>query len=265
MFYLLRALGWLLSRVPPGTALVRHVARFARPYESVLNALLTVGLLVLLNTTVVESYKVYSGSMADTLLEDERILANHFVHRIWPLRRGDIIVFDPPPIGQTTDRKAPLYVKRVVGLPGDTLEITDSGQLLVNGELLREPPIFAQVVYHRRGIFRDGARVRVPEGEVFVFGDNSTASSDSRVWGGVPVERIRGRAFFRFWPLGRLGFIRPAPRTRRAAQERAAYGATRCSEMSSYHTVPSVWRVSNTPARLALAGAVPRKTISRQS
>lgn len=143
--------------------------------------------------------KIPSGSMEDTLLIGDYIMVNRFVYsptlfdwemKMLPLRairRGDIIVFKYPPEPEVD------YIKRVVGVPGDTLEVR-RGHLHVNGELAEEP--YVNEVYREREFF---GPVEVPPGHYFVMGDHRNKSSDSRVWGTVPRELIKGRALLIWW------------------------------------------------------------------
>jgi signal peptidase I len=131
------------------------------------------------------------------LLEDgERIIVNKFVYRIRPIERGDVVVFWYPKDPSVS------FIKRVVGLPGDTVELR-AGALYVNGVEVRE-------AYLRRQ-FKDSDSyppVQVSKGYYYVLGDHRNSSNDSRNWGEVPEKYIYGRAFFRFWPLAKMGLIR---------------------------------------------------------
>lgn len=113
-------------------------------------------------------------------------------------QRGDVIVFEPP------NRPGDDYVKRIIGLPGETVEIVN-GQVFINGELLDEPFLPTP------GSYTTPARV-VPEGQVFVLGDNRNNSNDSHTWGPLPIENIVGRAWISYWPPVYWGTIpRDAP------------------------------------------------------
>jgi signal peptidase I len=140
-----------------------------------------------LQATIAKPYQIPSGSMLPTIQLDDRILANRLIYHFQDIKRGDVIVFQPP---AGLDNSIP-YVKRVIGLPGDTVEIK-AGKVMVNGEEL----VFPQATnpnYARKS-------ETVPEGQLFVLGDNRNESSDSHVWGYVPKENVIGRADVIYWP-----------------------------------------------------------------
>jgi signal peptidase I len=143
--------------------------------------------------------KIPSGSMEDTLLVGDYIMVNRFVYspaetelerRLLPqreVRRGDVVVFKFPPEPEVD------YIKRVVGLPGDTVELR-RGHLYVNGDPLSEP--YVRDDHREREFFPP---VVVPEGNYFVMGDHRNRSLDSRAWGTVPRELVKGRALLIWW------------------------------------------------------------------
>jgi len=144
---------------------------------------------------VVKSFWIPSESMVPTLEVGDRIFVNRFIYRFFEPERGDIVVFDSL---ETDDE----LIKRVVAVPGDRVRVRN-GILRVNGDFPDEP-------YAVPVVFPDGSffgPTRVPEGEVFVMGDNRPNSHDSRFFGPVPTENIQGEAFFRFWPPSRIGFM----------------------------------------------------------
>ena len=125
------------------------------------------------------------------------------------------------------DPEKPIYIKRAVGLSGE--KISFKGQLMVNGEAVTEPeffryqqyvgrgsfiepglPKFSYMTYSNKETFRRVAieAVRVPEGHIFVLGDNTRNSRDGRYWGAVPVENVKGKAFMRYWPLNKVKLIK---------------------------------------------------------
>jgi signal peptidase I len=142
---------------------------------------------------VLEAFYIPSESMVPTLEVGDRVFVNKFIYRFAEPERGDIIVFESVNGGEDD------LIKRVVALPGDEIEVRN-GTLLVNGKEQEEP-------YLNRGLPFNGSYgpTEVPEGEVFVMGDNRANSADSRVFGPLPVENIEGEAFMRFWPPSRIG------------------------------------------------------------
>jgi len=149
---------------------------------------------------VVEAFYIPSESMVHTLEVGDRVLTNKFIYRFTEPDRGDILVFKSVEGGNLKNRAD--LIKRVVGVPGDTIEV-QKGKLFVNGEPQNEPYVNEATVEFQ-GPY--GPK-KVPEGYVFMMGDNRGNSSDSRVFGPVPYENIEGGAFLRFWPLNRFGLI----------------------------------------------------------
>jgi len=137
--------------------------------------------------TLAKPYQIPSGSMLPTIQLQDRILADRFIYRIKSIERGDVIVFTPP---AGVDQSTP-YVKRVIGLGGDTVEVRN-GKTYVNGEEFPVPSAVTPT-YTRKA-------ETVPEGMLFVLGDNRNESSDSHIWGYVPEENVIGRADIVYWP-----------------------------------------------------------------
>lgn len=147
---------------------------------------------------VAEPFTVPSGSMNPTLVEGDRILVEKLSYLLGEPRRGEVVVFDGT---ESFDYpgESNFYVKRVVGLPGDTVECCDSrGRLLVNGSPVEEGYLPQQ------GVTDPFTKVTVPLGYVFVLGDNRRDSSDSRVRGPVPLEAVVGHVFAKVGPWERV-------------------------------------------------------------
>lgn len=142
--------------------------------------------------------KVEGSSMMPALVDDERLFINKFLYRmgVGEVQRGDFVVFQAP------NDPAKSYIKRIIGLPGDTVELRE-GVVRLNGRELDEPYVPAE--YRDRSNL---APARVPPGHYFVLGDHRSASNDSRVWGPVPAGSIYGKAVFAYWPPERMGTLR---------------------------------------------------------
>jgi signal peptidase I len=154
------------------------------------------------------NFRVDGESMLPNLDDGEMLLVNRNAYqyvdvsgnRYYPFdppERGDVIVFDPP-----TGSDKP-YIKRIIGLPGEEVTFGD-GNVFINGELLPEDYIQDRT---RCGARSDNCDVVVPEGYVYVLGDHRSNSSDSRVFGPVPVGNIVGKAWVSYWPVDDVGFV----------------------------------------------------------
>jgi signal peptidase I len=162
------------------------------------------------------------------VVRNDRIIVNKFIYWFRPPRRGEIVVFRVPPCIYQRDK--PIYIKRVVGLPGDLVEIRHP-HVYVNGQPPTKPDVFPRNEYvNRFGRAAGGApgyrpdyikwhvetegyyswewfdSARVPPKHYLMFGDNSKSSRDSRDWGAVPEDNLKGKAVFRYWPV-HIGFL----------------------------------------------------------
>ncbi len=167
----------------------------AKPWwrETIETVLWAVVLALIIRTFVIQAFWIPSGSMIPTLLPGDRVLVCKFWYAIQPPKRGQIFVFKYP-----VDPKRD-FVKRIIGLPGDTLEIRQ-GTVYLNGEPQKEPYVAFPDAYTMEP-------VTVPDDSFFAMGDNRPNSQDSRFWGFVPRKNIRGPAFFRYWPIKRIGLL----------------------------------------------------------
>ena len=159
---------------------------------------------VLIVVFVVQPVKVEGTSMQPRLENDERIFVNKFEYNFNSIQRGDIIVFWFP------DDPTKSFIKRVIGLPDDIVDMDASGHIIINGEPQEEAylaPERNQAARSRwnQSQFTSGQKVRVKDHYYFVMGDNRDQSNDSRSWGLVPEKYIYGKAMFRYWPLQRIG------------------------------------------------------------
>ncbi|MEM8808344.1 MAG: signal peptidase I [Cyanobacteria bacterium P01_G01_bin.38] len=146
---------------------------------------------------VAEARYIPTGSMEPTLQVNDRLVIEKISYRLNPPQQADIIVFLPPAELFGPDQKRQAFIKRVIGLPGDEVQVTE-GQVFVNGDALEEDYIKAPPDYQW------GPEI-VPDASYLVLGDNRNNSVDSHVWGYVSQKDIIGRAAVRFWPPNRLG------------------------------------------------------------
>jgi len=173
----------------------RSVARTIVEWIGVALAALVIA--TILRTYVVQTFWIPTGSMIPTLQENDRVVVNKLSYKLHGVGRGDIVVFTTPP-GVPEDYKD--LVKRVVGLPGDTVEGLN-GKVLVNGTVLDESYLPEGTATSQFG------PQKVPAGTYWVMGDNRGNSTDSRSFGPIPERTIVGHAVVRIWPLRRFGLL----------------------------------------------------------
>ena len=171
-------------------------------------------LAMFIRTFFIQAFKIPSGSMRMTLVEGDRLMVNKL--RYGPKipfskagrlpgfdkpQRGDIIVFVYP--GEPKRD----FIKRLIAFGGETVEIKE-GDIYIDGQLVEEPAIKNVYYFNRISDYgKVNQKVQVPPGFVYVLGDNSSSSHDSRYWGFVPEENIIGRAAFIYWPPNRIRFL----------------------------------------------------------
>lgn len=175
----------------------------AKPWwrETVETILWALVLALILRTFVVQAFWIPSGSMVPTLLPGDRVLVAKFWYWFQEPKRGQIMVFKYPVDPQRD------FVKRIVGLPGDVIEVRD-GVVIVNGTSLSEPYVRNRDMFTlTESTVFPKIPFTVPKDSFFVMGDNRPNSQDSRFWGFVPKQNIRGPVFFRYWPLNRIGMV----------------------------------------------------------
>ena len=172
-----------------------------------------IAIVLLVKAFVVNPYRIPSSSMEPTLhcarpasgceaRFSDRVLANRFIYHLRDPRRGEIIVFDTPDAARLKCGAGGTFVKRLIGLPGDTVEVRlkqGLGYVFINGEQLREPYLKAD---RRSG--EEFGPVKVAPGHYFMMGDNRAQSCDSREWGTVPRSNLIGKVFATYWPPNRL-------------------------------------------------------------
>jgi signal peptidase I len=190
--------------------------------ETVLLVGLAVVIAIVLRAFVAQAFRIPSESMEPQLLVGDRVVVSRIAYRVHEPRRGDIVVFDCPPTAGCDDPGADVlavraakalaealllrqpdteeFIKRVIGLPGETVEGHD-GFVFVNGSVLIEP-------YLPKGtVTSDFGPIRVEKGKLWVMGDNRGNSADSRVFGQIDQRAIVGRAILRVWPPSRVAFL----------------------------------------------------------
>jgi signal peptidase I len=175
-------------------------------FEIVETLVLTLLIFVVIQDFIAQPYKVQQISMERTLEPEQYVLVDKLTPRFDAYNHGDIVVFDPP--AEWGDKNTP-FIKRVIGEPGDKVEIRDDGLVYINGVALDEPYLYADESGAPQATTAplDEATWTVAEGELFLMGDHRHDSTDSRTFGPVPIDRVIGRAWLRYWPLGTFGIL----------------------------------------------------------
>jgi signal peptidase I len=161
-----------------------------------------IGIALIVRAFLLASFFIPSPSMTPTLHNGDRVLVNKLAYRLHDVHRGDVVVFERPPELKDAPEVKDL-IKRVIGLPGETVEFRD-GRILIDGHLLDEPylPTGTQTLAKDKG-----ETITVEEGDVLVLGDNRENSKDGRFFGPISQKLIVGRAFVLYFPMKNLGFL----------------------------------------------------------
>lgn len=165
--------------------------------ENIQIVAIALGLAILIRLFVAEPRYIPSESMLPTLHIGDRLVVEKISYHFRPPLTGDIVVFQTPPQLQSGYAKNQAFIKRIIGIPGQTVKISN-GLVYLNDEPLQENYIAEPPTY-------EWGPMSVPENQFFVMGDNRNNSKDSSKWGFLPKQNIIGRAWFRFWPLARIG------------------------------------------------------------
>jgi signal peptidase I len=174
-------------------------------FEVVETLVLTLLIFLVIQNFVAQPYQVKQQSMERTLEPGQYVLVDKLTPRFNPYHRGDIVVFTPP--AGWTDNDTP-FIKRVIGLPGDTIEIRDDGRVYANGLQLDEPYLFALDGVPQPTIPPPSqSRWVVGAAQLFVLGDHRMNSADSRSFGLIDQASVIGRAWLRYWPLDVFGVV----------------------------------------------------------
>jgi signal peptidase I len=178
-------------------------------FEVVETLVLTLVIFLGIQTFVAQPYKVQQESMETTLLPEQYVLVDKLTPHWSAYTHGDIVVFDPP--ASWSGSNGVPFIKRIIGLPGDRVELRD-GLVYVNNVKLDEPYIYKDDGVPQSSDPAGGGATQwlVPDGDLFVMGDHRHNSADSRVFGPIPISSVIGRAWLRYWPFDTFGIL-PTP------------------------------------------------------
>lgn len=178
-------------------------------FEVVETLVLTLIIFLVIQTFIAQPYRVEQQSMERTLEPDQYVLVDKLTPRFDTYKIGDIVVFNPPDDWVQPDGTP--FIKRVIGIGGDTVEIKDDGFVYINGTQLNEPYVYAENGEQQPTVASgETPRWEIPDGELFVMGDHRAKSSDSRTFGPIQNGDVIGRAWLRYWPFDTFGIL-PTP------------------------------------------------------
>ena len=179
----------------------RAVAAF---FDFLQGIVVILAILVMVYLFIMSPQEINGSSMEPNFHNGEYILTNKVLYKFRNPIRGDVVIFKSP-MNKEID-----YIKRIIGLPGDTVKL-ENNSMYVNGQKVNEPYLAPDVIIFGGSYLSEGSEVTVPPGQYFVMGDNRPHSSDSREFGPIAKEDFIGVAFFRYWPFSQMGpVVRPA-------------------------------------------------------
>jgi signal peptidase I len=186
--------------------MIKKIFRFF--LDSVQALVLALSVFVLLYLFVAQPSEVNGYSMEPNFHDKEFVLTEKISYKRRDPQRGEVVVFKAPSSEPCAENECD-YIKRVIGLPGETIQIFND-RVWVNGEMLREEYLPLDFKTESGSYLREGKPLIVPQNEYLLLGDNRSHSRDGREFGTTPKGDIVGRAFFRYWPTDRLGLIEHA-------------------------------------------------------
>lgn len=175
--------------------MIKKKSLFSFFFEYIFVIAIAIIIAILIRTFIIHPYMIPTSSMEPTILMGDNLLVEKITYRFHSPKVGDIVVFKNPSGSEKQ------LVKRIIGVPGDHVEITEDGHVILNGKAYEE----SYTIYQNVG---QSFNFDIPDNTVFVLGDNRGNSQDSRWFGPISEDIIIGRAIFRHWPLNRFGLIK---------------------------------------------------------
>ncbi|MCD6310639.1 MAG: signal peptidase I [Candidatus Eremiobacteraeota bacterium] len=195
LLVILALIVWMVARYRKNLPVSERVRNEIIEYSE---AVIVAGILALfIIVYVARIFFIPSESMLPTLKIRDVIIVNKAVYRLAPPKRGEIVIFRPPPKANAGEKQ---FIKRLIGLGGETIEVKE-GKVFINGKPLNEP-------YIREPMYYDMKPVKIPKDGLFVMGDNRNNSDDSHIWGILPKKNLVGKAWLRFIPPWRACIFR---------------------------------------------------------
>ncbi len=173
--------------------------------EFVQSIVLAASVFVLLYMFIAQPNEVKGSSMLPNFVDGEYLLTDKISYRLGDPKRGDVVVFKAPPSEPCSEDECE-YIKRIIGIPGDTVMVKN-GRVHLNGQLLDQWFLPDDFVTRSGNFAQEGIEKTVPEGQYLCFGDNRSHSRDGREFGPIDFSLIVGKAFFKYWPVSSFGMV----------------------------------------------------------
>jgi signal peptidase I len=173
--------------------------------EFIQSIVLALSVFVLIYLFVAQPNEVKGNSMYPNFLDKEYLLTDKLSYQFGDPKRGDVVIFKAP-ASEACSAEGCEYIKRVIGIPGDSVMI-QSGEVYLNGELLDQSFLPDGIITEIEEYMEEGIEVIVPEGQYLCFGDNRPNSKDGRSFGPITRDSIVGKAFFKYWPINSIGLV----------------------------------------------------------
>ncbi|MFA5532176.1 MAG: signal peptidase I [Candidatus Shapirobacteria bacterium] len=173
--------------------------------EFIQSIVLALSVFVLIYLFVAQPNEVKGNSMYPNFLDKEYLLTDKLSYQFGDPKRGDVVIFKAP-ASEACSAEGCEYIKRVIGIPGDSVMI-QNGEVYLNGELLNQSFLPDGIVTEIEEYMEEGIEVIVPEGQYLCFGDNRPNSKDGRAFGPITRDSIVGKAFFKYWPISSIGLV----------------------------------------------------------
>ncbi|HOK80171.1 MAG TPA: signal peptidase I [bacterium] len=183
---------------------IQSYSRMQKRKKEILSWVWAIVFVLILRQFFVQAFVIPSESMKPTLKIHDRLLANKIIYKIRQPHRWEVIIFKYP------EDPSKYFVKRLVGLPGESL-IIKNGSVYINGKSMQQPEYVSTPLYYYSDIdalYGVHEEIKIPDSAYYVLGDNSINSRDSRYWGFVPSKNLVGEALFIYWPPWRMGLIK---------------------------------------------------------
>jgi signal peptidase I len=174
--------------------------------EIIQTVAIVLSIFLVLYLFILQPHQVNGLSMYPNFENGDYLLTDKVSYKTGTPKRGDVVVFHAPPAAQCPEGTGCDFIKRILGLPGEVIEVKDNG-IWVNGVKIDESSYIHNGIETRPGAYTQNRTVSLGSNEYFVAGDNRPHSSDSRSWGPITPKEIVGKAFFRYWPFTHLGFL----------------------------------------------------------